>query len=39
MRATGRETAHWPTGVHAALLSGQVVLLGGLELWHLLHQR
>jgi uncharacterized membrane protein YidH (DUF202 family) len=38
VRATGREMPHWPTAVHAGLLSGQIVLLSGLELWHLLHQ-
>ncbi len=38
IRSTGQDAPHWPTAVHAALLSAQVVLLGGLELWHLLHQ-
>lgn len=37
-RMTGHDDLHWPTGVHAALLSAQVMLLGGLELWHLLHR-
>lgn len=37
-RLTGRTERLWPVGVHAALLSGQVVLLSAVELWHLLHR-
>ncbi|MEO7235780.1 MAG: DUF202 domain-containing protein [Lapillicoccus sp.] len=38
IRSTGQDAPHWPTAVHAVLLCAQVVLLGGIELWHLLHQ-
>jgi len=37
IRSADRVAPHWPTGLHAALLSAQVVLLAGLELWHMLH--
>ncbi len=38
IRSAGRVAPHWPTGVHAALLSAQVTLLAALELWHLLRR-
>ncbi len=38
IRSAGRVAPHWPTAVHAALLSAQVILLAGLELWHMLRR-
>jgi uncharacterized membrane protein YidH (DUF202 family) len=38
IRAAARRAPHWPTGLHAALLSAQVVLLASLELWHMLQR-